>query len=130
MINEKRDEENELLPLIPTVASYYGAYTRLYTLVYLEQVVDIFEKKISTVLEREISEDEKNELQSIKAFIEDFSRLIIEQNLKGKTTDVVMPYSEPHRKKVHLSQALCVIMKVFTKSELFFLMFVFLKNYM
>jgi len=117
MINEKKDEENELLPLIPTVASYYGAYTRLYTLVYLEQFVTILDTKATNVLEKEATEEEKTELLALKKFIEDFSKMILEYNLKGKPGDVVMPYSEPHRKKVHLSQALCIIMRAFNKSK-------------
>jgi len=118
MINEKKDEENDLLPLIPTVASYYGAYTRLYTLVYLEQFVTILEEKVTKALEKEITEEEKSEILSLKTFIETFSTILLDYNIKGRPGDVVMPYSEPHRKKVHLSQALCVIMRAFNKGKL------------
>ena len=118
MINEKRDEENELMPLIPTIASYYGAYTRLFTFIYLQQFVDILERKVDAVLEKETVEDkERTDIGNMKTFIESLSKLILDENIKGKLNDVVMPYSEPHRKRIHLSQALCVIMKIFTKSN-------------
>lgn len=120
MINEKRDEENDLLPMIPTIASYYGAYTRLYTLVYFEQFVTILEEKAAQVLENDISEKERNELISLKTFVEAFSTILLEENLKGNPGNVVMPYSDQHRKKVHLSQALCVIMRAFNKSKIYF----------
>lgn len=118
MINEKRDEENDLMPLIPTVASYYGAYTRLFTFIYLQQFVDILEKKLDAILEgKAVEENEKAEILNMKTFLESLSQVILDENTKGKITDVVMPYSVPHRRKVHLSQGLLVVMKIFTKSK-------------
>lgn len=118
MINEKEEKDSDLLVLIPTVASYYGAYTRLYTLVFLEQYVTIFEEKIDSVSQGgELSENDKDSVKEMKRFLEEFCKVLLEENIKGKLTDVVMPYSEPHRKKVHVSQAVCIIMRAFTRSK-------------
>ncbi len=118
MINEKEEKDSDLLVLIPTVASYYGAYTRLYTLVFLSEYVAIFEEKINVVLQGgELSENDKALIKEMRRFLEEFCKVLLDENIKGKLTDVVMPYSEPHRKKVHVSQAVCIIMKAFTRSK-------------
>jgi len=114
----EKGEEYELYDLIPSEAGYHGAYTRLHMFVFLNEYIDKLLATIQSLsTQEEKLEEEKNKMIKMKEFLEDLIKRAMKSMLRGNPKDIVMPYSDKHKKRVYLSQMICIILKALTRGN-------------
>jgi hypothetical protein len=105
---------------MPNNTEFYGNYARYLTLTLIDQIIEIIKNKLKDQNLINASE-EKIQLRKLIFFFLDFINKILEFNMKEKMKNVTLPYSNVHRKKIYLWQALCVMKKLISHGYLIFL---------
>lgn len=96
---------------MPNNTEFYGNYARYLTLNLLDEILELIFKKIKTQsFNDELGERAK--IEKLIYFFLDFMNRTLEFNMKEKMKNVTLPYSNVHRKKIYLWQALCVMKKM------------------
>lgn len=96
---------------MPNNTEFYGNYARYLTLNLLDRVLDNILKKIKDQSFNDELE-EKVKIEKLIYFFLEFIDKTLEFNMKDSMKSVTLPYSNVHRKKIYLWQALCVMKKM------------------